>query len=267
MLGVPMLLDDRPVGAIVVGWADPGPIPKVQGKLLQTFATQAAIAIENTRLFEAEQTRTRELTESLEYQTATSDVLGVISRSPSQLQPVVDAIVQTAHRLCGAERTTLWRLHEDKFDLQASTNTDPALVQYLAENPIPTGRGSLAGRAVLEGRTLHVSDISTDPELGGLRQVQRSRARTMLAIPLLREGEPLGVLSLSKAEVSPFTDRQIKLVATFADQAVIAHREHPAVRGGAGAHARADGGAGAADGDIRGAEHHLKLARRARGRL
>jgi GAF domain-containing protein len=149
-------------------------------------------------------------------------VLGVISRSPSQLQPVVDAIVQTAHRLCGAERTTLWRLHEDKFDLQASTNTDPALVQYLAENPIPTGRGSLAGRAVLEGRTLHVSDISTDPELGGLRQVQRSRARTMLAIPLLREGEPLGVLSLSKAEVSPFTDRQIKLVATFADQAVIA---------------------------------------------
>ena len=121
-----------------------------------------------------------------------------------------------------AERTNMWRLREGRFDLMASTITEPALVQYLAENPISTGRDLLAGRAVLEGRAIHVPDMSVDPEFASQKQISRSGARTMLVVPLVREGEPIGVLSLSKPEVSPFTDKQIELVGTFADQAVIA---------------------------------------------
>ena len=222
VLAMPLMRVGEAVGVIIVRRTEVRPFTDRQIDLLKTFADQAVIAIENARLFEAEQARTRELTESLEYQTATSDVLGVISRSPSQLQAVVDTIVQTAKRLCSAERATMWRLRDGKFDRLANTITDPAFVKFLAENPIPTGRGSFAGRAVLERRAVHVPDVWADPALGQLRQIQRSGIRTMLAVPLLREGESIGVLSLSRTEVQPFTDRQIRLVTTFADQAVIA---------------------------------------------
>jgi hypothetical protein len=137
------------IGNIQVRRDEVRPFSDKQIALLQVFADQAVIAIENARLFEEVQARTRELTASLEYQTATSEVLTVISRSPSQLQPVVDTIVQTAKRLCSAERANIWRLRNGKFDLLAHTVTDPALVRYLGENPIPAGRDSLAGRAVL----------------------------------------------------------------------------------------------------------------------
>src|SRR5262249_33182137 len=119
----------------------------------------AVIAIENTRLFEEVRARTKDLQVSLEYQTATSEVLSVISRSPSELQPVVDAIVQTAKHLCSAERAAIWRWREGKFDLLAHTIIDPTLAKYLKDNPIPSDRASLAGRAVLEGRTMHVPDL------------------------------------------------------------------------------------------------------------
>ena len=221
-LGVPLMRDGEVIGVIIVGRTEVRPFTRRQIALVETFADQAVIAIENARLFEEVQARTHQLTETLEYQTATSEVLSIISRSPTDLQPVVDTIVKTAKRLCSAERAIIWRLRDAKFDLLAHTMVDPGMVKYLAETPIPTGRGSLAGRAVLEGRALHVPDISAHPELGRQEQARAEGLRTLLAVPLLREGEPIGALTLSKKEVQPFTDKQIELVTTFADQAVIA---------------------------------------------
>jgi signal transduction histidine kinase len=222
ILAVPMLRGDIVVGVIGCGRREVRPFTAKQIELIQTFADQAVIAIENRRLFEVEQVSKRELQESLEYQTATSDVLNVISRSPSQLQPVVDTIVQTAKRLCSAERATMWRWQEGKFDLLAHTIIDPALATYLRNNPIRSDRASLAGRAVFEGRTMHVPDLQADPELRRQDQVTIGKIRTLLTVPLLRKGAPIGVLSLSKSEVLPFSNKQIDLVTTFADQAVIA---------------------------------------------
>jgi two-component system, NtrC family, sensor kinase len=222
MLSVPMLLEGRPIGAIVVGWANPGPISKVQEALLRTFADQAVIAFENARLFEEVQARTRELQESLEYQTATSEVLSVISGSPSQVQPVLIAIAETAGRLCRAENTAIWRLAGDAFQLAAHTTSNAAFTKYLAENPIPTGSDSLAGRVVLARRTIHIPDVIADPVLSTRPQLIRGKTRTALGVPLLRNGVPSGVIVLTRQVVLPFTDKQIELVTTFADQAVIA---------------------------------------------
>jgi GAF domain-containing protein len=219
---VPLLRAGQTIGVINLARTEVRPFTHKQIELIETFADQAVIAIENARLFEAERASKRELQESLEYQTATSEVLNVISRSPSQLQPVVDTIVQTAKRLCLAERATMWRWREGKFELLAHTIIDAALAKYLKDNPIPPDRSSLASRAVLEGRTMHVPDLQADPELGRKDQVVIARIRTLLAVPLLRKGEPIGVLSLSKSKVEPFSDTQIELITTFADQAVIA---------------------------------------------
>jgi GAF domain-containing protein len=222
ILATPLMRESEAIGAIMIRRNEVRPFTERQIELVKTFADQAVIAIENTRLFDEVQARTRELQESLEYQTATSDVLDVISRSPSQLQPVVDEIVQTGKRLCSAERATMWRWREGKFDLLAHTISDPTLAKYLKDNPIPPDRTSLATRAVLEGRTMHVPDVQADPELGRKDQVVLGRIRTLLAVPLLCKDEPIGVLSLSKSEVEPFSDTQIALMETFADQAVIA---------------------------------------------
>jgi len=223
-LAMPLLSQGEALGAISVRKNHVHPFSPKQIALLQTFADQAVIAIKNARLFEEVQSRTNELTETLEYQTATANVLGVLSRSPSQLQPVVDAIVEIARRLCSAERAHMWRLREGKFDLLAHTHavTEYERTKFLQENPIPADRRSLAGRAVLEGRVIHVPDVSAEPELRMQQQIQYSKNRTMLVVPLLREGEAIGAFSLSKTEVQPFTDKQIELVTTFADQAVIA---------------------------------------------
>jgi GAF domain-containing protein len=180
------------------------------------------IAIENTRLFEAEQASKRELQESLEYQTATSEVLNVISRSPSRVQPVLDTIAQTAGRLCQAENTAIWRIAGDVFQLAAHTTNDATLAKYLAENPLPTGPASLVGRVVLAQRTIHIPDVLADPVLSTRPHWLRGEARTALGVPLLRDGVPSGVITLTRHTVRPFTDKQIDLVATFADQAVIA---------------------------------------------
>ena len=135
-----------------------------QIKLVQTFADQAVIAIENARLFEEVQSRTAELQESLEYQTATSDVLNIISRAPSQLQPVFDAIVETATRLCEAEYAIVYRLKEGQCHLAATNNADSEYLKYLREHPIPAARGSAIGRTALEARTVHLPDCLADPE-------------------------------------------------------------------------------------------------------
>jgi two-component system NtrC family sensor kinase len=219
MLGVPMLRQGDPLGVIVVGWAEPGPVSKAQEGLLKQFADHAVIAIENVRLFDAEQRRTRELTESLQQQTATADVLKVISRSTFDLQAVFDTLVESAARLCEADIANIWRPSEPVYRLAASYQATPENREYLENLSIEPGRGSCVGRTLLEGKIVHIHDIVED------REYALSHAtgyRTMLGVPLLREGIPIGVIALVRTKVRPFTEKQIELVTTFADQAVIA---------------------------------------------
>ena len=180
------------------------------------------IAIENVRLFEEVQARTAELSKSLEYQTATSEVLNVISRAPSQLQPVFEAIVETAGRLCEAEYALVYRLQDGKYQVAASNNAEAELIRYAREHPLAPGRESLIGRTALEGRTVHIPDCLTDPEYKVLEYQKVGKYRTNLGIPLVRDGVTIGVIGLMRSVVKPFTSKQVELVETFADQAVIA---------------------------------------------
>jgi transcriptional regulator with GAF, ATPase, and Fis domain len=182
------------------------------------------IAIESARLFKAEQTRTRELSDALERQTATSEVLNVISRSPNQLQPVLDSIVATAADLCQADFAMIHRLEHGKFRLVAANKVESDYITWLAQNPPTAGSGSVSGRAVAECATIHIPDVLADPEYSRTRaeSLKRGHQRTTLGVPLLCEGVPIGVIALHRTEVRPFTDKQIELVTTFADQAVIA---------------------------------------------
>jgi signal transduction histidine kinase len=198
------------------------PFTDRQIELLTTFADQAVIAIENVRLFEEVQTRAREVQESLEYQTAISDVLNVISRSPNELQPVIDAILQTAARLCEAEYALFWRLQGGAYHLAGASNADAAFVKHCAERPIRPERGSVAGRTALEQKTVHLPDCLADPEYTLLDFQEVGGHRSMLGVPLLRDGVTIAVIVLLRNVVRPFTDKQIDLVTTFANQALIA---------------------------------------------
>jgi signal transduction histidine kinase/putative methionine-R-sulfoxide reductase with GAF domain len=221
-LGVPLVHGGNAIGMIFIRRTDVRPFTKRQIELVSTFADQAVIAIQNTHLFEAEQASKRELQESLEYQTAMSNVLAVISRSPNELQPVLDAIVETAKRLCEAERTAIWRLVKDRFQFVAATGNSPDFVEQMRRNPPPTGRQSMTGRTVIEKRTLVVEDRQKDFDHPANELARKMGSRSMLSVPLMREDEPLGVISLVRDEVRPFSARQIGLVEAFAAQAVIA---------------------------------------------
>jgi GAF domain-containing protein/anti-sigma regulatory factor (Ser/Thr protein kinase) len=220
-LAVPLLRDDQAIGAFMIRRMEVRPFSPKQISLLQTFADQAVIAIENTRLFEAERASKRELEESLEYQTATSEVLGVISRSPSQVQPVLDRILKTAARLCHAEHATAFRLEGDQCVLAATNQTDPAFAKYLASHPLMVDATSATGRAIAQRCAIHVPDILADPTYKSVVG-QVANTRTILAVPLLRDGTPIGVLTMGRTEAEPFSNKQVELVETFADQAVIA---------------------------------------------
>jgi GAF domain-containing protein/anti-sigma regulatory factor (Ser/Thr protein kinase) len=224
VLAVPLMRGGEAIGVISIKRTRVRPFTDRQIDLLKTFADQAVIAIENTRLFEEAQARTRELQESLEYQTATSQVLGVISSSPSELQSVLDTIVQTAQRLCRSERAQFFRLENGKYHLAADQGTDPAFLDYLKRIPISAepGSGSTTSKAARERRTIHVPDVLADPEFAEGHLSRGGRGRSLLAVPLTRAGEAIGVITLAQTSVKPFTDRQIKLIETFADQAVIA---------------------------------------------
>jgi signal transduction histidine kinase len=224
ILGVPLLSKGAVAGVIILPRSKLAPFTDRQIALVETFADQAVIAIENTRLFEAEQASKRELQESLEYQTATSDVLSVISRSPNELQPVLEAVVETARRLCHSDRAIFFQLRDGRYHLAAERGTDPGFLAWLRDNPMSPepGSGSTAGRAARERRTIHIPDLAGDPELRNAGMPRRGRARSRLAVPLLRGDVVFGVILVARDTVRPFTDRQIKLVETFADQAIIA---------------------------------------------
>jgi signal transduction histidine kinase len=222
MLCVPLMREKEAIGVISVDRTEVRPFDDKQIELVSTFADQAVIAIENVRLFEEVQARTSELTEALEYQTAMSDVLNVISRSPHELQPTMDTIVHTSCLLCEVDRTVIYKLEDGKYHPFAHHGVDPAFIKQVSDNPILPGCNSAVGRVALEKRTIHIPDILADPEYTYLKDREIPRGRTLVAVPLLRNGEPIGVIVLGRNIVRPFTDRQIELVTTFADQAVIA---------------------------------------------
>src|SRR5215831_12230328 len=222
LLGVPLLREGSPIGVIALGRNTVRPFTDKQIELVTTFADQAVIAIENVRLFDEVQARTREVQESLDYQTAISDVLNVISRSPNELQSVIDAILQTAGRLCEAEHALFFKLQDGKYHLVGSNNVGAHYVEYLFEHSIRPGRGSLVGRTAVERKTVHLPDCLADPEYTRQDYQKIGGHRTMLGVPIVRDGVAIAVIDLLRNEVKPFTDKQIELVTTFADQALIA---------------------------------------------
>jgi GAF domain-containing protein len=214
LLVVPMLKNDQPIGAIAIYRQEVRPFADKQIDLLKNFANQAVIAIENTRLL-------NELRESLQQQTATADVLKVISRSTFDLQTVFDTLVESAARLCEADMAAISRPIGGSFEHLTSYGYSPKHSEYMRTHPIPSGRGSVSGRTVLEGKVVHIPDVRTDPDYT-LIDREKFNVRTMLGVPLLREGTAIGVIVLQRSTVRPFTQKQIELAETFADQAVIA---------------------------------------------
>jgi GAF domain-containing protein len=222
VLGVPMLREGAPIGVISVGRAAPGPFSDKQIELLQTFADQAVIAIENVRLFKELQTSNRDLTTALVQQTATSEVLKVISRSTFNLKPVLGTLIENATRLCGVKRGLIWRLDGDLYRAAIAYNIPPGFTDISQRTPIRAGGDTIVGRVALEGRTVHIPDVLDDPEYQWPEGQRLGSYRTVLGVPMLRDGTPIGVIVILGDEVQPFTDKQIDLVETFADQAVIA---------------------------------------------
>jgi two-component system, NtrC family, sensor kinase len=214
-LGVPMLRDGNPIGAIALYRRQVALFSDREIELVKAFADQAVIAIENTRLL-------NELRESLQQQTATADVLKVISRSVSKLQPVLNTLVETAAHLCNAEMAFIFRREGEVYRLAANSGFSPEYEAFVKTLSISPGRGTVAARTALEGRVVHIADVITDAEYDVPETFKLGKARTLLGVPLLRENMPIGVIALGRQRVEPFTDNQIELVTTFADQAVIA---------------------------------------------
>ena len=222
ILAVPLVREGRPLGCILVRRHEIKLFEQTDVTLLTTFADQAAIAIENVRLFEAEQQRTRELAVSLEQQTATADVLKIISRSTFDLQLVLNTLVESVARLCEADMAAIRRPKGMSFLHVASHGAPAEYNEYMQNRPIEPDRGTVAGRVLLEGKPIHIADVQADPENTMTGISQQAGFHTVLGVPLLREGNPIGVLILGRFTVRPFAEKQIELVTTFADQAVIA---------------------------------------------
>ena len=220
-LAVPMLRDGMPIGVVVVTGAEPAMFSERQIAMLQTFADQAVIGVENTRLFKELEERNKALTEALEQQTATSEILRVISSSPTNLQPVLETIVRSAARLCDARDASLFRIEGDFVRIVA----EHGLPSVPDTQPLPIRRDFLTGRAILDRGIVQVTDLLDQANAefpGSMAIATRYGYRTMLAAPLMREGTAIGAITVRRTETQPFTDKQIELLKTFADQAVIA---------------------------------------------
>ena len=214
-LGAPLLREGRAIGALTLRKDRAEAFTSQQIALLEGFAAQAVIAIENVRLF-------TELRESLEYQTATSEVLKIISRSTLDLQLALDTLVSTAARLCDAEMVLISRREDGQYRSAAITGFTPEFHAFLQSHPLTPGRGSVVGRVALEKRVIQIADVTVDAEYTLSQATTLSQQRTAVGVPLLRKDDLIGVIVLARRRVEPFTSRQIEIVRTFADQAVIA---------------------------------------------
>jgi len=224
-LNVPMLKENELIGAFALARKEVRPFTDKQIDLVRNFAAQAVIAIENARLLNELRQRTTDLSEALEQQTATSKVLDVISRSAFDLNAVLNTVAESSVRLCGADRAFIFRFDGEKLRALVSVNVPQASQDFVSQNPIRPGRDSAAGRAILERRVIHIPDVLTDPEHTYASLSGGGRAgdvRTVLAVPILKDNDLLGVILIFHLEVRPFTESQIALVETFADQAAIA---------------------------------------------
>jgi signal transduction histidine kinase len=212
---MPMMRGDVAIGALSVARHTPGLLSDKQRAVLKTFADQAVIAIENTRLL-------NELRESLQQQTATADVLKVISRSTFDLQVVLQTLVESAAHLCDADKATITRQKDGVFFRAEAYGFSREFIDYVRDVPVKPERGTVTGRALLEGKIIHIADVLADPDYSWSEAQRLGGFRTILGVPMLREGIPIGVLALTRDDVRPFTQKQIELVSTFADQAAIA---------------------------------------------
>ena len=222
VVGVPLLRNDKVEGALVLNRTEPGPFTARLIELVQTFADQAVIAIENARLFDEVQAKTRDLSESLQQQTATADVLKVISRSAFDLRSVLTTLTESAQSLCGASLGIICLRDGEVMRLRAESGCTQPFIDFMEANPIRPGRATITGRVFMDGKPVHVADVQHDPEYNFGQAPTIGAYRAVLAVPLMRDGAVEGVLLLGRPEPGPFSLRQIDLVQTFADQAVIA---------------------------------------------
>ena len=221
-LGIPLRHEGRIAGVLTMAHGEVGAFDAEAVELAHSFAEQAVIAMQNARLIAEQRARTAELQEALGYQTATSEVLQLISRATFDLRPVLQTLAETMARLCDAEMGFILRQEGEEFRAAASVGFTEAFHAYMADHPLRAGRGSVTGRVALERRTIQVEDVAADPEYTLAASTALAGQRTALGVPLLRDGALLGVIVLARKRVEPFTARQVALVSTFADQAVIA---------------------------------------------
>ena len=209
-LAIPLIRENEAIGAITIRRTEVRPFTDKQIELVSTFADQAAIAIENVRLFDAEQQRTRELTKSLEQQTATSEVLRVISSSPGSLEPVFEAMLESATRVCGAKFAALWGYTDGMFRMLSSRNVPPELVEF-GRQPRVWGADTALGRLARTQETVHVANALADTEAAnsdtGRQMSVKYGVRTLLAVPMLKDDELIGAIIIYRQEVRPFTDK------------------------------------------------------------